>query len=404
VAAADLVDGAINNAENESFATLIAAAPPNEAGQVTTQKVGSVTYTVTTTTYWQPETTTQGGCDNPGNGTATGLEDVLLVEATVTWHAMLGTPPVRADTLITPPGTVGSPQDGNFAVQVQGPAPQNAPVANFPVSVAGPSGTTVYDTDANGCLFLGYENPGQYTFTLTQPGWVGNQETTTDTSGTVNLTAGQTQTVPFDYSSGATITGVFTGTAPAPIGLPISVANSALTPAGTYVFSGGATSVTYMNLTPLWPYANGYQVFAGRCPEANPAAVFNTANGGGAMYASSLAAPTAAVTAGATTYVNVPLYPLTVNLTSPSGATVDGYTVDVAEQAGLATTSCGPLDTYNLVGLTAGTKGTLLAGMPLGHFTVGVLKNGSPVQCNGSPCTSTVDITGSATTASVTIP
>lgn len=428
VTAANLADQTIAATETESFAKLIANAPPSGAAYVQTQTVGGIKYTIDTNTYWQPESTTAGGCDNPGNGTGSGLADILLVEVTVNW-GMTGSDPSRADTLITPPVTQGSSSDGNFAIEVEGPAPSNSPMADVPVQVNGPNGAQLYYTDANGCLFLGYQTPGNYWFSASAPltnvgvGWVNQEEETPDTFGTssapVTLAAGQTITQILDYSQGATINVNFTGAGPAPVGLPVTIANSSLTSVtgdvnagpGTYTFAGGSTSVSSMTLSPVWVYANGYNVFAGRCPEADPTAVNST---GAPLYSSSLSDPSVAVTANQTSTVSVPLYPLTVTVKPhTTGESVAGYTAVLNEQAGSAKSQCTPIGQYtgqyDLVGTgTGGTtpaSGTVTAGIPLGTFTVTLLKNGSPVMCGTSACASaSFDDTGSASTASVTLP
>lgn len=405
VVAANLVDQAIHSAEAESYTTLVAASPPSQAGQTVTETVGNRTYSVTTSTYWQPESTTAGACDNPGNGAA-GLEDELLVVATATWPGMGSTPAVRADTLITPPPAVASPQNSNLAIQVTGPAPANAIQDGLPLTIQKPDGSAAtYTTDSNGCVFLAYQPQGTYTITLDQAGYADNLENQTHTS---TLALGtQTATVPIEYAEGATIHATFAGTTdPAPIGLPISVANPALAAsptnpnlgAGTDAFPGGTSSVTSMDLGPLWVYPDGYQVFAGRCPEADPAA---TDSHNSPLY-SGISDPTYSVAAGQTTDATATLYPLNISLVSGSGAPLSGYTFTVAETAGNAAIPCGNLGTYTVVGTTDGT-GSLSAGMPLGNFTVGVLQNGNPVMCGASQCTAPVDITGSTTPTPVKV-
>ena len=419
VVAANLVDQASHAAEAESYDALIAASPPAQTGQTVTESVGNRKYSVTTSTYWQPETTTAGACDNPGNSGSTGLEDELLVVATATWPGMGATPAVRADTLITPPPAAVSLQNSNLAIQVTGPAPASAAQTGVPLTVQEPNGTQkTYSTDSNGCVFLAYQPQGSYTITLDQTGYSDNLENQTHTT-TLSLGT-QTATVQLEYAQGATIHAKFVGTTdPAPIGLPITVANPALAAnptnpnlgAGTDAFLGGSSSVESMDLGPLWVYPDGYQVFAGRCPEANPAA---TDKNNVALY-SGISDPTYTVTAGQTTDATATLYPLTINLASQSNAALDGYTFKVEEQAGNAAIPCGNLGTSNSLGKyavvgTTDSSGTLTAGMPLGNFEVQVFKNDSPVTCptsiafpKSTDCANQIRITGSTTPTPVTV-
>jgi prepilin-type N-terminal cleavage/methylation domain-containing protein len=411
IAAANLANQTIGTDQTEPFSTLIADAPPSQPPYVQTQKVGAITYTISTQTYWQPESATAGGCDNPGSGgSGPGLADILLVEVTVGWN-MAGQDAARADALITPPVTQGSNSEGNIALQVVGPAPANTPQPQVPIQVDGPGGVSTYYTDSNGCLFLGYQPLGNYWFTATQPagstgvGWVTQDEQSTDQFGSstspVVLTTQQPITQTLDYSQGGALVVTFSGAGPAPVGLPVTVSNSSLTAVpgnpnsgtGTYTFPGGTSSVASETLTPLWPYSSGYSVFAGHCPEANPAAVDQY---GTPLY-SGITAPTALVTANQTATVDVPLYPLTVNVTSSSGQPVSGYTVSLNEQPGGAKSACSPTQSYRLAGTTSAT-GSVTAGIPLGHFTVSV-------QVGSSTYTSASFYnTGAGDTATVTIP
>ena len=394
VVAANLVEQSLGTARSEPFSLLISQAVPNGAALTTTQTVGQIPYTVKLLTRWQATSATSGACDNPANGT-NGTSAVLFVEASVSWTGAL-TPLPTADTIIAPPSTYFSnaPDDGNLALTVTGSPTSTSPAPpqfNVPVTVTGPNGGT-YTTDANGCLFLAYLAPGSYTISLNTAGWSDTQENTISTE-TVTLVANQTTTASMSYDLGGTLTTTLTGATPAPIGLPVTITNSGLF-TGTDTVTGGIGGTTV--ITPLWAYANGYQAYAGRCPEANPAAQ----GASGPLYTGAPTLPTAAVTRGGSATLPVTLYPFTVVLTSTSHASVAGWSVTVTEQAatGYATVACANLATYPLVGLTSAT-GTLTAGMPLGHFTVTATSGATSSSTSAQILPSAAN-----TTASITVP
>ncbi|MGH3371955.1 MAG: prepilin-type N-terminal cleavage/methylation domain-containing protein, partial [Nocardioidaceae bacterium] len=227
-------------------------------------------YTVTQDVSWTSPGSTTTSCNVPsGGGAALAYKRVTV---TVTWPDMGGVAPVASQTLLTPPSGTFDPNDGHVLVQVFDR--DAAPLAGQTVSLSGPESDS-QPTTTDGCVFFAYLDPGTYTVSLNTTGYVGPQGDQPATQ-TVAVTATQISTLRFDYDRAATLqvtlttpSGTPTAAVPSPIAL--TVANSNLT-VGTKSFSETSTgSGTPRTVTPLFPYASGYQVWAGDCADADPA-------------------------------------------------------------------------------------------------------------------------------------
>jgi hypothetical protein len=163
-------------------------------------------------------------------------------------------------------------------------------------------------------------------------------------------------TLQFDYDRAATLEVALLAPAGAeiPSGMATTVANSNLT-VGTKTFSeastgGGATRT----VTPLFPFSSGYQVWAGECADADPAA-----HPGGSRGAALASNP------GATTSGSATLDAVDVRVRSASGP-VPGATVRATHAggtgcpSGVTLTSATPTD----------ANGRLLLALPYGTWTV----------------------------------
>jgi hypothetical protein len=386
--AANLAAQILETARSESFATLQQGAdgPPTS----TTQTVGSITYTLTTIKRWQTATVDASGCDSTGNGASNlASSALLLVEGTVTWRSMSGTPPVRADTTIAQPWTSGAPTTGSFELAVTDAG--GAPSGNVPVVVTDANNNkATYLTDSNGCLFLANEAAGTYTLQLNQTGWIDAQENPAP-SEPISVTAGAFATAtPMNYDNGATISLSFSGATP-PINLPVTVANTSLIPSGTHALTGGAPSTA-----PLYPYRNGYAVWPGGCPDSNPGVQNN--NTAQALYPSAPAAPVVTPGPGQSAMVTLPLSTLNVVVQDAASQPVANSKVGIVAATDPNTASCSDTTLYTLSGTTSAT-GAITAGLPLGSFQVYALDaNGNPI---GSPAAVSMQ-PGSTTAVTVT--
>jgi type II secretory pathway pseudopilin PulG len=313
-------------------------------------------YTVTKNVLWASPGNTSTACDVPAtSGSALAYKRVTV---TVTWPDMGGVAPVTSQTLLTPPAGSYDPNDGHILVQV---FDRDAlPLAGQTVSLTGPeTGSQV--TTSDGCTFFPYLDPGTYTATLSSSGYVdrqGNQPATQ----TVGVTATQISRVQFDYDRAATLSVglvapsgsvIPTGTS----GIAMTVANSNLT-VGYKSFQQSATgSGTTRTITPLFPYASGYQVWTGDCADADPASY--TGGSRGAVLASNQGATTTGSAA-------LDAVDVTVRRTSATGTLVSGATISAIHAAGTGCTAGETLTTTT----TTNASGQLRLAVPYGAWTI----------------------------------
>jgi prepilin-type N-terminal cleavage/methylation domain-containing protein len=330
-------------------------------------------YTVTQDVSWTSPGSTSTSCNVPsGSGAALAYKRVTV---TVTWPDMGGVAPVASQTLLTPPSGTFDPNDGHVLVQVFDRSA--APLAGQTVSLSGPESDS-QPTTSDGCVFFAYLDPGTYTVSLNTTGYVGRQGDQPATQ-TVAVTATQISTLQFDYDRAATLqiglnapAGSPTAVIPSPIAL--TVANSNLT-VGTKSFSEASTgSGATRTVTPLFPYASGYQVWAGDCADADP-------DGTPDLYpvttrGLALTSNPAGTTAGT---VNLGAVDVTVRQTSVTGALVRNTTVTASgiHAAGMA--GCMAGETLTASPRTDG-NGKLRLALPYGTWTVRVTVPGSPAK------------------------
>jgi type II secretory pathway pseudopilin PulG len=315
-------------------------------------------YTVVQDVVWTSPGNTTSSCDVPTSGGATLAYKRVTV--TVTWPDMGGVAPVTSQTLLTPPGGTYDPNDGHLLIQV---FDRDAlPLAGQTVSLTGPQ-TASQTTDSDGCAFFAYLDPGTYTATMGTSGYVdrqGNQPA----SQSAGVTAGQIAQVQFDYDRAATlsVTLVAPSGAVIPSGVAMTVANSNLT-VGTKSFQEASTgSGATRTITPLFPYASGYQVWAGDCADADPAA--SAGGSRGAVLTSNPAATTSGSAA---------LQAVDVVVTRGGSAVADA-TVQAIHAAVSGCTSGETLTAPT----TTDSAGNLRLALPYGTWTIKATTSGSP--------------------------
>jgi type II secretory pathway pseudopilin PulG len=319
-------------------------------------------YTVVQDVAWTSPGSTTTSCGVPASsGSALAYKRVTV---TVTWTDMGGVAPVTSQTLLTPPGGTYDPNDGHIVVQA---FDRDAlPLAGQTVSLSGPETPPSLTTDSDGCAFFAYLDPGTYTVTLPSSTYVdlqGNRPA----SQTAGVTASQITRVQFDYDQAATLSiGLTTpsgAVAAIPSGIAMTVANTKLT-VGTKSFPEASTgSGTTRTVTPLFPYASGYQVWAGDCADADPQ--FFTGGSRGAFLATNR---------GATTSGSAALDAIDVSVTSggSSGSALKNTTVSVqAIHGGTATAGCTGGETLTSSIKTDGS-GKLRIAVPYGTWSVKV--------------------------------
>lgn len=329
---------------------------------ITTQTVNGLKYVVTQDVQFVGQRSTQSSCDSPGSNNG----QIMQVTAAVTWVGMAGTKPVQQTTALSPPVGAYSASTGSIAVKVYDST--GAVAQNINVQVQGPV-TQTQQTTAEGCAFFPFLTTGTYAVSVIEGTGVGDQENVTPTQST-SVSVGQTASLQFNYDEAATInvTGWSNSAATPATGIPISVANTGLQPYSQDSFGAGLTS-----LAPLYPYPNGYTVFAGNCTDNSPVGKDTNRN---LFYPTGAPAPLG-VSAGGTVSTTVPLYTLPVVVKDTSNAVQSGAAVAAAETSGFAApytavctsgTGSGTAPTLGLVATDA--AGNSVTGVPLGHWTI----------------------------------
>jgi len=365
-----------------------------EGQTVWTQTVNGVKYTITQDAQFTAQGSQQSTCDAPGN--ASGY--ILAVNEKVIWSGMAGTQPVQQTTDLAAPVGAYNASSGSIAVKVFDS--NGALNPNINIQISGPA-TQTQQTTAEGCAFFPYLPVGTYTVKVIEGTGVGDQEVVAPAQ-TTSVSVGQTAALQFNYDNPATIsiTG-WTGSVATPAsGIPISVSNTGLQPYGQYSYAAGTTT-----LSPLFPYASGYTVFAGNCTDNNPVGKDTNRN---PFYPSAAATPLD-VNPSQNTPTGVTLYDVAVHVQNSLAAPVAGATLTAPETTSYGTpntavcttgTANGTAPTLGLV--TTDASGNSTTAMPLGHFTIKAhagAKNGAVNIWVKPDAVYAVDANGNATTA-----
>ena len=251
----------------ERLRSMPAATLATFPGGTATETVGSVKYTVTSRAEWVNDASgTPASCDSDGR-----RADYIRITSTVTSSVVGKTvKPVEMTSIVAPRvGSFGANQ-GTLTVQLKNES--DGPVANMPVSIAGPV-AQADTTNQLGCAVFGHIAAGTYDVTVSQPGWVDVSGSQTLTH-TANVAAGTKQTVALQYAQAATVNVNFdtevrgskqSATSPA-----LTVANPAL-PAGTRVIKPASPSGSITG-SGLFPFPDGYAFYSGGCATSNPSA------------------------------------------------------------------------------------------------------------------------------------
>jgi hypothetical protein len=277
------------------------------------------------------------------------------VNVKVTWSRMGTTKPVVSNTVLTPPkGTLDMPM-GFVAVKVLGA--NGLGVEALPVTLTKSGTTYTRSTAADGCAVFAVSSFGTYTATLNVPGYrtLDGQPTA---SKTTTVSSGTMQQIPFSYDRSATVTATME-TLPGwslPSALPqLSLFNAGLS-SQTKTMQVPASGVT-TTVGGLWPFSDGYSVWAGGCRQSDPASA------GGTRPAQT------PLTAGATQSVSVKLAPVTVQVVDGDGNPVTGATVQAVPSV---TTGCGAGETLLTLGATD-ASGALRGSLPAGSYMLSVV-------------------------------
>ena len=320
-----------------------------------TQSVDGVPYTIERETEWVTPNATSGPCQAPSGSTLAYLSIVVRVS----WQGMRGVPPATTSTVITPPVGTYDPATGHIGVMVRDAAA--VPQENTSVSISGPGVSESQTTSADGCAFFAFEPIGAYTVTLSRAGYVSDQLLAAPTqSATVG--AGSTVSLQFQYDQAATmnLTLVGSGGGSIPNGIGVTLANTHLLPGGKKAFTTAGVS-TPQTLLGLFPYVDGYEMFAGSCLAADPEGM----NGAVAIYPGASRPAATAVTPGGTSSATVPLRTLIVQTRTGASAARPGVVVTAKN---VTDTGCPTQTTYALGSTDA--SGNLTVALPYGSWII----------------------------------
>lgn len=359
-----------------------------------TTSVDGVPYTVSQFTRWvyKSETgATAGPCQAPPT-TANPLAYISVVTS-VSWDAMRGIPPVTSSTVVTPPVGIYDQTDGHIAVTVLTATGAPAPGVTVSIASTGVADSAVTSTD--GCAFFAFQPIGTYIVTLSGAGQVDGQGNAAPPQ-TVTVKAGSTSTVQFQYDSAATLVLTLQGNAgyAVPSSVPISVGNTHLLPNGAVPVAGTGNPRT---IGGLFPYADGYQTWAGTCSDADPIGVSPS---GSAYYPGATRGATIVVSPGQSSTGTVALPALQVTV-KKSGVAKSGYTVTATHVVPSGATSdpgCTTAESYALG--TSNGSGQVAMALPYGTWKLTATSGSSTGNANvtlsplnaNAPATLTVNV------------
>jgi Tfp pilus assembly protein PilV len=244
--------------------------------------VGDAVYTIASEADWVSDNgVTDVSCTSAG-----GKADFLRLRSTVTSKAFgTSTASARIDSLMTPP--IGSAGGNNGTLSVQVSDRDNQPVSGIGVSVSGEdagfSGTKA--TNAKGCAVFAYVPADTYDIAMNTASYV-SPDGVQSVAATGTVTTGTASVVPVLYDRAGSLTASFDTQyydwaakayrVSASRAFNLTLANAGLsTNAGRRLLSS-TTPVAQLGATSLFPFADGYGVYSGRCVEENPS-VFDSA-------------------------------------------------------------------------------------------------------------------------------
>ena len=312
-------------------------------------EVDGVPYTVTRQVEWLPAGSGKTACD----GGAAISYPTLSVTVEVTWPSMGEVQPVRTATILTPKkGTLAS-NLSFVAVKVLGS--DGLPAAGERVTLSGPGGTSNDDTSSDGCAVFPVSTMGTYNASMNISGYVDFYGATNPTKSVV-VNAGTLSQLTFNYDQAARLDVRLETEAgyALPTTLPgITLANTGLQPSGVRTQAAAGTTTT---INTLWPFPDGYSVWAGTCTSSDPASA------GGTRPDSLVVAP------GSSATVVAELTAVNVKAQRSSGVARTGATIQAVP---LSTTGCLSGDTILTLGVTDGT-GNLKTSLPAGDWRIQV--------------------------------
>jgi type II secretory pathway pseudopilin PulG len=269
--------------DQERLRSMRAVDLSNHGTKSRTVRLGPVSYTVTSQARWVTDATGSETCTSGPQG------DYMRITSTVT-SPIVGraTRPVSIESILARPVATFGPGQGTLAVKVTDRDDRALP--NVTVAISGP-GSYSDLTNAAGCAVFAYVPVDTYDITVAQDGYV---DVSGDNVTTGRVDEGVVNVQPVQFDRAASITATFVARfSDVPAGVAtdhpvraasISVANARV-PGGFKPFPSASGQQDRLTASSLFPFLDGYSVFTGRCPDANPtrfaSSYFTTPGNGG---------------------------------------------------------------------------------------------------------------------------
>jgi prepilin-type N-terminal cleavage/methylation domain-containing protein len=353
----------VRDTASTNFASLGAA------NSTTTQVVDGTAYTIAQYGEYVPPggtLVTTSSC----SGSATGPK-FLRITVLVSWPNMAGVTPVQNQTILAPPAGSFNPYLGAIGVMVLDR--NGKPQVNVQVSID-TTPATVIPTSLDGCAYFPDLTPNTpafstYTVTLSKVGYV-DRQFDFSANALAAVTAGDAVQVLIDYDNAAQIQTTLTGASGGyvPAGVPLTLYNTKLKPAGQAFPVGSGSPRTTLG---LFPDPAGFKVWAGNCADADPEGHTPPASPAGPPYYAGATRPAAvAVTPGGTSNTTLNLLSVDVTVNRVSGNPVQNATVTAVHDPDPNSCTTGDSLILGPLQLTNGS-GTVRVALPYGtwHFT-----------------------------------
>jgi Tfp pilus assembly protein PilV len=204
--------------------------------------------------------------------------DYIRIRSTITWPGIGSRPAVIETSLVAPPNSTVRAESGALIVQVEDGEEHLIP--GIPISGDGPTPFS-RETGENGCAVFGNLLEGEYEVNATVPGLVdpdGDESGTTKTS----VVAEATKTLKLQYDTPGLLKARFFARFEGSSGKKTPVNAQAITLFNTGMsearsFQSKIEPPTYLGnpvseleATSLFPFDDGYTVYAGACEANNP--------------------------------------------------------------------------------------------------------------------------------------
>ncbi len=231
----------------------------NGLNETRTVTVANVPYTVVSRTDWVVDASGVASCVSSNT-----QSEYLLLKSTVHSPASVDAP-VSASSLLTPPVGAFGANTGTAAIKLTDR--DGEPLEGVTVTLSGP-GSEAGTTNDLGCAIFAFIPIGDWTVQV--GGGLVNWSGETPAESTVTVAVGKTSLTQMELDTPASLRASFVTPAGAATQYKaVSVANAKL-PSGLRAYTWSPASAT-RDVEGLFPFHDGYGVYAGSCKANNPA-------------------------------------------------------------------------------------------------------------------------------------